>query len=103
MSEAKQLSEDEKALVWINEKVNNELSAAMQRYPSMSSPHEGYAIILEELDELWDEVKPKPANRSIDRMRAEAIQVAAMAMRFAVDITYTPEGAVAASNERLVH
>lgn len=47
--------------------------------------HEGYAVILEELDELWEECKQKRPDPS--RMRAEAIQVAAMALRFAVDLT----------------
>ena len=41
------------------------------------------AVIAEELDELWDEVK---ANR-LDRACAEAIQVAAMGIRFVVDMT----------------
>ncbi|WP_088187560.1 hypothetical protein [Desulfosporosinus sp. FKA] len=41
---------------------------------------EGYGVILEELDELWDEVKKhKP---DVKNMRAEAVQVAAMAMKF---------------------
>ena len=66
--------------------VSNELWAAMKVYPPFASPHEGYAIIKEELDELWAEVKRKPENRSKIRMRAEAKQVAAMAIRFMVDV-----------------
>lgn len=69
----------------IVEEVALELDKACEAYPPMASHHEGYAIILEELDELWDEVKMKAKLRSVERMREEAIQVAAMAMRFILD------------------
>jgi len=45
------------------------------------SAHEGFAILDEERDELWDEVK---ANDQF-RAREEAIQVAAMATRFFIE------------------
>jgi hypothetical protein len=65
--------------------VADELRRAQGAFPPFASPHEGYAILLEEMDELWQEVKSAPpADR--DRMRAEALQVAAMAVRFLVDI-----------------
>jgi hypothetical protein len=51
-----------------------------------TSAHEGYAVILEELDELWDEVKLNGNKRDITNLRKEAIQVAAMAMRFVLDV-----------------
>ena len=54
----------------------------------MQSAHEGYAVLLEEVDELWDEVKKNPskyAHRDKD-MRKEAIQIAAMAIRFVLDV-----------------
>ncbi len=66
--------------------VTAELASAMARYPAMNSAHEGYAVILEELDELWEEVRKKPSERSRDAMHAEAIQVAAMAMRFIINV-----------------
>lgn len=66
--------------IWI------ELSTATVKYPPMASAHEGYAVLLEEVDELWHEVKCRPAARSRARMRAEAIQVAAMAIRFVLDV-----------------
>lgn len=57
-----------------------ELNRANKIHGGFHSPHEGYAIILEELDELFDEIKKKhPDDR---RMREEAIQVGAMAMKF---------------------
>ena len=67
--------------------VGEELDHATELYGPMTSPHEGYAVILEELDELWEEVRKKPAARSKEKMRAEAKQIAAMAIRFMVDCT----------------
>ena len=62
-----------------------EYDQAVNRFGTFASSHEGYAVILEELDELWDEVKN---NSSKKVMRAEAVQVAAMAWRFMVDCCY---------------
>lgn len=59
---------------------------AMGDWPPFNSAHEGYAVLLEEIDELWDHVKTKQNNRNIEDMRREAIQVAAMALRFAVEV-----------------
>lgn len=66
--------------------VEMELGRAMVNYPPFSSAHEGYAVLLEEVDELWAEVKKSPKNRDMKAMREEAIQVAAMAMRFVLDV-----------------
>ena len=68
------------------ERVYKELEWAITNYPKMTSFHEGYAIILEELEELWDEIKKKPSERSEEHIRKEAVQVAAMAERFLVDL-----------------
>ena len=65
--------------------VREEYDSASRRYPPFNSAHEGYAVILEEMDELWLEVKKSPRKREPEKMRAEAIQVAAMALRFLVD------------------
>lgn len=48
--------------------------------------HEGYAVILEEMDELKAEVWKKRSERELKRMRTEAVHVAAMAYRFLVDL-----------------
>ena len=67
-----------------------ELQRASSLHKPFNSAHEGYAVILEELDELWEEVRKNGARRSPEKMRDEAIQVAAMAMRFVVDVTGVP-------------
>lgn len=52
------------------------------KWPAFNSAHEGYAILAEEVDELWAHVKVNQKKRDLDAMRAEAIQVAAMAVKF---------------------
>ena len=54
--------------------VLNEYGRAGETYDEFNSPHEGYAVLLEEVDELWDEIKndKKPVlqswhNRAIGR------------------------------------
>lgn len=66
--------------------IQAELVWARDHYYSFASAHEGWAILREEVDELWDEVKKKPSQRSIELMRKEAIQIAAMAIRFVEDV-----------------
>ncbi len=57
-----------------------EYNEAIKRYPPMRSKHEGYAILLEEIDELWTCIKTEiPPN-------TEAIQIGAMILRFMVDL-----------------
>lgn len=60
-----------------------ELEAAMKEFGAMASAHEGYAVILEELDEAWDEIKANDPEKTLK----EIIQVAAMAIRFMVDVS----------------
>jgi hypothetical protein len=66
----------------ITEEVLAELEKAEAKFPPFNSAHEGYAVILEELDELWDEIKNNKESGAEYRQRIEATQVAAMAMRF---------------------
>lgn len=68
-------------------KVQSEVQRAHTLWPRpFSCAHEGYAVILEELDELWDHVKTNQGKRDLDKMRKEAVQVAAMAIRFIVEV-----------------
>ena len=58
--------------------------------------HACYGVLLEEVDELWDEVKAQNFDR--DKARKEAIQVAAMAIRFVLNVCDRyPEGAARGS------
>lgn len=62
--------------------LREELTRATNLYGPIRSSHEGYAVILEEVDEMWDEIK----KNDIDKAREEALQVAAMAIRFLMDV-----------------
>lgn len=62
--------------------VKEEYEKAIRKFGAFNSAHEGYAVLKEEVDELWDEIK---GGQNINRMREEAIQVAAMAIRFIND------------------
>jgi hypothetical protein len=64
--------------------VKAELLKATRKHGSMESGHEGYAVILEELDELWDLVK-SDQGRELAAME-EATQIAAMAVRYIFDL-----------------
>ena len=66
---------------WIS-KIQAELERASKKFGKFNTTHEGYAVILEELDELWDGIK---GNHPMEKLEIEAIQVAAMALRFLVD------------------
>jgi len=66
--------------------VNDELQKAEKKFPAFASPHEGLAIIEEEVHELKMEVYKQYDARTKERMRKEAIQVAAMAVRFVRDL-----------------
>jgi hypothetical protein len=63
--------------------VDTELCRARDGHAPINSAHEGYSVILEELDEFWEEVKRKRPDPGA--MYAELVQVAAMAARTAVD------------------
>ena len=66
--------------------VRSEYMRATVKFGKFHNAHEGYAVLLEEVDELWDSVK---LNQRIPRrdteIMHEAIQVAAMAIRIIVD------------------
>jgi hypothetical protein len=92
----------------------NEVTRAKNLHPGdFHNAHEGFAVLKEEVDELWENVKLNPKRIDVSlvypamtpddvvakmrqekqceihrqRMREEAIQVAAMAIRFAAELT----------------
>ncbi len=68
-----------------NEAVNKivlEYESVIAKFSQFNSSHEGYAVIKEEVDELWDAIK---GNLRPETLADEAFQVAAMALRFLVD------------------
>ncbi len=64
-------------------KVAEELERAKKKFPrSQTDAHQGYAVLLEEVDEAWAAIK---AN-NIPHAKQEMIQVAAMAIRFILEV-----------------
>ena len=63
--------------------VRDEVLRAQEAHRPMHSEHEAYAVIKEELDELWEDVK---SEGRVGNSKKEAIQTAAMAVRMLVDL-----------------
>ena len=66
-----------------------EYNTARSMHRAMASTHEGYAVIKEELDELWDEIRKKHPSKAL--MRREAVQVGAMALAFIREVCDGPD------------
>jgi len=86
-NESKQLRKIDK----IAYEIAAEANTAVTKFPPFHSAHEGFAIIHEEYLELWDEVRAMknsihPTPEQQQKARKEAIQLGAMALRFALDI-----------------
>ena len=70
------------------DRLDNALALVRQEYLStlrfapLASAHEGYAVLAQGLDDLWEEIK---RGRPIGA-RDEAVQLAAMAVRFLINI-----------------
>ena len=56
-----------------------------KKFPDFHSEHEGYAVIKEEVDELWDAIKNNKHTEIHERLW-EAIQVAAMAVKYVASL-----------------
>lgn len=56
------------------------------KWPPYNSAHEGFAVILEEVDELKAHVWMNQKRRDLAAMRKEAVQIAACALRFAIEV-----------------
>jgi len=76
----------------IFEAMQEEYNNAILYNGDFHSAHEGYSVILEEVDELWQEIKKKASERNNEKLYKEALQIATMAMRFIVDICMDDHG-----------
>lgn len=70
----------------------DEVRRARTMFGPMASMHEGYAVILEELDEVKEIVWMKQKNRDLDKARKEVLQVAAMCISFAAELCTEERG-----------
>ena len=71
---------DEKRIDEVLETVKQEYLKARRKHPPLHSSHEGYAVLLEELEEWWDSVK---ADKPDDK---ELIQIAAMCLSAIIEL-----------------
>lgn len=63
-----------------------EIVRARKQHGPMASAHEGYAVMLEEMDEFKDHVWMKQKNRDHVAMRKELIQLGAMVIAMIVEV-----------------
>ncbi len=69
------------------QEIEAEVKRAKQLFPpDFHNQHEAYAVILEEVDELWDEIKKNQKNYDLPAQRKEAVQAAAMLTRLIVEL-----------------
>ena len=64
-----------------------ELSKAESKFPGgFHSLHEAYAVLAEEVDEVWDICRQKDDRRDRWKLRGELVQVATMALRAVLEL-----------------
>ncbi len=67
--------------------IESEVLKAKQHFPAdFHNQHEAYAVILEEVEELWAEIKKNHKNYDFPAQRKEATQAAAMMTRMLVEL-----------------
>lgn len=62
--------------------IESEYNRASNLYPNFHSNHEGYAVLKEEVDELWDAIKKSKDVIGNDQIKHELIQIGAMVVRY---------------------
>lgn len=81
-----QIGEYEAAMESAVNDVVAEIHRAKLKHPgNFHNFHHGYAVFLEEADELWDKIKEQKHDAL--QIREEAIQAAAMLVRIVVELT----------------
>lgn len=71
--------------------LRRELLRAQAKHKPYNSAHEAYAVILEELDEFWEEVRKKRHQRNPYAMYEELLQIATTAWRAVLDLDLVPD------------
>lgn len=75
-----------KKLTKIFMEIEEEFMSATKKFGTFHNAHEGYAVLLEEVDELWENVKLNQSNSRRNKLiHSEAIHVATMALRLIYD------------------
>lgn len=69
-----------------NELVQEELKIARSKHGKIQNIHEGYSVLLEEVDEVWDLVKKKTEKRDLKHLLKELVQCGAMCQKMAEDV-----------------
>lgn len=70
----------------IVQEVAGEVARASALWAPMNSAHEGYGVLMEEFRELEEHVFMNQNRRDLAAMRKEAVQLAAMAVKFIRDV-----------------
>lgn len=67
----------------IIKQVKDEAKRAENKYKrGFASAHEFYGVLMEEIDELWHEIKKKEVNYDTEKQTNEAVQCMAVLYRF---------------------
>jgi hypothetical protein len=74
--------------------INSEVERAKRHGEKFASLHEAYAVILKELDEVWEITRQKRRDRSVLDLRKEFIQIGAMAVKALESIDHFVGGSV---------
>lgn len=75
------------------EQIEAEANAAKEKYGAFNSTHEGYAVLKEEVDELWEVIKRNTERHygvpvvKAAKLIPELIQISAVALRMATELS----------------
>jgi hypothetical protein len=77
----------------LNQLIEDEISSARVKYGAFNSTHEAYAVLLEEVEELWEVVKTNTERHygtpewKSKALIPELIQISAVAKRIALELS----------------
>lgn len=77
-------ADQEKRILRIASEIAREVARAEEKHKPFNSPHEGWSVIFEEVEELREHVRAD-TGRSAEA-RKEAIQVAATGLRYVLNL-----------------